>query len=176
MPFAIQAPDKSIWVYYVSNLTNNGQDFDIYALQSSAIFPIHDVAVSSVRASNSWVYAGGWQAIGQSAVVTFNVTIVDLGDSSENVTVQLTASNSTTYNIGSLKAPVAVGLPTVFTFKWNTTGVSPGLYSVKAYAVPVPGENLGNQVNNTLQANKILLVAVVGAVSSAGGGGRGLHL
>jgi hypothetical protein len=171
-PFAIQASDKTIWVFYSSNLTGNGQDYDIYALQSSVLPPVHDVAVSSLRSSATWLYAGGWKFLGQSAVVTFNVTVVNLGDFNETVTVQLSAFNTTTYFLGSLTAPVLKGSSTLFVFSWNTTSVGAGLYSLSATALPVPGETLGNQGDNTLQANRIILIAVVGNVPSAASGGR----
>lgn len=170
MPFALQASDKSIWVYYISNLTGNGQNFDIYAFKSSSISPVHSVAVSSLKSSATWLYVGGSKLLGQSAVVTFNVTVVNLGDSSESVTVQLSALNTTTYQIGTTTLIVASGSSLVFTFGWNTTGVNLGTYSLKAVAT-IPFETLGNQGDNTLQANKLLQLVPWGGATPVGGGG-----
>ena len=169
MPLAIQTSDKSIWIYYISDIPN-GTNFDIYALKSSSISPVHSVAVSSLKSSATWLYIGGSKLLGQSAVVTFNVTVVNLGDSSESTTVQLSAFNTTTYQLGSKTLTVASGASLIFTFSWNTTGVNPGTYSLKAVA-SIPIETLGNQGDNTFQANKILLLVPWGGATGVGGGG-----
>lgn len=168
-PFVIQAGDKSIYVYYISDIPT-GSNFDIYAVKSSSISPVHNVAVSALKSSAAWLYIGGSKLLGQSAVVTFNVTVLNLGDSSESTTVQLSAFNTTTYQLGSKTMTVASGTSLIFTFSWNTTGVNPGTYSLKAVA-SIPVEPLGNQGDNTLQANRILLLVPWGGASGAGGGG-----
>jgi hypothetical protein len=173
-PFAIQASDKSIYVYYISNIPS-GRNFDIYAFKSSSVSPVHNVAVSALKSSAPWLYIGGSKLLGQSAVVTFNVTVVNLGDSSESTTVQLSAFNTTIYQLGSKTLTVASGTSLIFTFSWNTTGVNPGTYSLKAVA-SIPVETLGNQGDNTLQANRILLLVPWGGATAVGGGGGHIQL
>jgi hypothetical protein len=177
LPFVVQTADKTIWVFYSSDLTGNGKQWDIYALDSSQVFPVHDVAVSSLLSSAAWVYAGGSKTLGQSANVTFTVTIVNLGDSAEIVTVQLSSTNITTYNLGSKALTVPLGGSVVFTFGWNTTTVIPGIYSLKATAA-IPVEPLGNQGDNIVQANRMIWIVAQGGATAAtgGGGGRGYHI
>jgi len=104
-----------------------------------SVMPLHDVAVLSVTTSRSYATPG--------QIVNINVVVKNKGTESENVTV--TAYRDTT----------AIGTQTVLnlggnqnytlTFVWNTTGVAPSNYQIKAVATPVPGEPAANQADNT---------------------------
>jgi hypothetical protein len=165
MPSAIQATGTagtSLWVFYSTNYLLN--DFNIWALMSSSIYPIHDVTVSSIAATP-----------GSGTTWTITVTVLDLGDYSETVIVSLALYNSSSYSLGPLSGFVNLGASTSIVFTWNIAGVPGGLYGATATVAPVPGQSLGNQGHNSLQvAGLIQIVPVV--VSSTGGGQAPRHL
>jgi hypothetical protein len=160
MPSAIQANNsfsKSIWIFYSSNYLFN--NFDMYAVSSSAISPIHDVTMSNISATAG--SAGSWTVI---------VTVRNLGDYSETVSVTLILSNTTSYTLGPLSGQVLIGSSTNIVFNWSPQNANNGLYSASATVAPLPGETLGNQGDNALQAHN--LFRYVQLVIPAGSGGR----
>jgi hypothetical protein len=165
MPFAIQTTDKSIWVYYISNLTNNGKYFDIYALQSSAIAPIHDVDLSSITASpgpgSSW---------------TITVKVQNPGDFNETVNVSLILYDSTVYSFGPAQSFVLAAGATSIVFSWNTGSIPTGLYRARATVAPVPGESLPNQVDNALRTGVLIQVVTVTPPTGPVGGHVSFHV
>jgi hypothetical protein len=166
MPWAVQSTsDKSIWVYYSSTL--DGSDPDIYALQSIPVTPVHDVDISLIKPSNSLQYQGGLKSIGQSPILTFNVTVANPGDFVETVKVNVMVPNTTSYNLGSLTGSVVAGGSSIFSFNWNTTGIRPALYSVSA-SVTTQGETLGNLYDNTFVAKNLVRILPLGNVKQDG--------
>lgn len=156
MPAAVQSSTgvRPLWVFYSSNL--NEPDPDIYAVTSSGISPVHHVVVSAFKVSNNLQYPGGMASVSQSPFVTVTVMISDIGDYSETVTVTLSIANKTVISLGSLNGPVNPGNIQNFYYYWNTTGVTPGRYSLSATLAPVPGESLGNTGDNSLsQSNQV---------------------
>src|SRR5207249_9768069 len=73
---------KALWVFYTSNF--NVPDYDIFALMSTGVSPVHDVTVSGLSASNnlgtSWEYPGGLKSVGERAIETVTVTVQHIGD------------------------------------------------------------------------------------------------
>jgi len=103
---------------------------DLAEFRVSYIPPyIHDVAVLGVRVSPTQVVVGG--------LISINVTVENHGDVAESFDV------NATYD-GSLIGVSHVDLPkdanATLTFVWNTSGVAPGSYTVKAAASRVPDE------------------------------------
>ncbi len=168
MPVAVQGSDRSIWLFYTSDLTGGGADFDIYYMKSSAIYPVHDVTVSSVKASPSLLYPGGLKSIGQSALVQVSVTVSDLGDFPEAVQVSVWAVNTTKYFSGTAAGSVALGGSVVLSLLWNTTFVKPGWYGFLASVAPVPGETVGDSGDNTLLVKRLVHVIPLGDVNQDG--------
>jgi hypothetical protein len=159
MPSAIQASGSSgtsLWIFYSTNYLFN--DFDIWALMSSSIYPIHDVTVSSITASP-----------GPGTTWTITVTVLDLGDYSETVIVSLSLYNSTSYSLGPSSGFVNLGASTSIVFTWNTAGVPSGIYGATATVSPVPGQSPGNQGHNSLQVGSLIQIIQV-VVPSTGGG------
>jgi hypothetical protein len=165
MPFAIQTTDKSIWVYYISNLTNNGKYFDIYALQSSAIAPIHDVDLASISASP-----------GPGSYWTITVKVLNPGDFNENVTVSLILYDSIVYSFGPAQSLVLAAGSTNMVFSWNTGSIPTGLYRARATVAPVPGESLPNQVDNALRTGVLIQVVTVTPPTGPVGGHVSFHV
>jgi len=162
MPSAVQSSYgvKSIWVFYTSNLSM--PDYDIFALTSTGISPVHDVIVSGTSSSNNlgtnWEYPGGLGSVGQSAIVTIKVTVTNIGDSLENVNVTLSATNTTTIVIGNLKNLVGPGNQMNFFFYWNTTNVKAARYglSTSITGVSYTFGNMGD--SNYYKTNQVRII------------------
>ncbi len=161
-PAAVQGADKTIWLFYSSDLTGFGSDYDIYYLKSNAISPIHDVTISSITVSQ-----------GPGTAWTIIVKVVDPGDYSETVSVSLTLSNITSYNLGPMSGSVSVGGSTNIVFAWNSAFIPIGLYGATGTVTPVPGQSLGNQAGDTLRVNSLIQVVLTPA--AGGGGGHSLR-
>jgi hypothetical protein len=160
MPWAIQANNpvtKSIWLFYSSNLFYN--NFDVYALTSSTVSPVHDLAVTKISASP-----------GQGSSWTITVTVANLGDSLESASVTLVLSNTTGYTLGPSSKQVLIGSSTNIVFTWDAASALSGSYSAFAIVTPVNGETLGNQGDNSLQTPNLITVAHPILATGSGGG------
>ncbi len=166
VPFGVQSTyGRSIWLFYT---TNPSSGLDIYALVSSPIQPIHDVTIASVTPSWQIEYAGGLASIGQSAIVSFTVTVLNLGDQSEIVTVSLTVYNSTSYNLLTKQNLAVPGGTVSLVFNWDATNAKLGFYSAVAYVAPVPGETIPNQADNNITYTRNVHVIPWGDVDQDG--------
>jgi hypothetical protein len=170
-PSAVQGTDKSIWLFYSSDLTGLGADFDIYYMTSSCICPVHDVKVVSARASPGTLYAGGLKSVNQSSIVNVVVTLANLGDFPETMTLTVSAFNTTSYKVfaGTLPFPVASGGGVILTFYWNTSATFlPGRYGISAFLNPVTSESIGNQGDNLLMVKNLVHFLPFGDVDQDG--------
>ena len=90
---------------------------------------IHNIAVTNIICEKT--------LIEQNETVTINVTVVNNGNFTETFELTLYYDSveidiqTITLNMGESK---------VLTFRWNTTGVTLGNYTLKAAATPVPNE------------------------------------
>jgi hypothetical protein len=172
MPSAVQSSYgvKPLWVFYSSDLSV--PDLDIYALQSSGIYPVHDVKVSGLYGSSnlgtSWEYPGGLKSVGQTAIVTITVAIANIGDYAENVAVTLSITNTTIITLGTLQSMVGPGNIMNFYFYWNTTNVVPAEYGVSVSIAALPGENLGNMGDNYYGLKNVVHIIPLGDVDQDG--------
>jgi KaiC/GvpD/RAD55 family RecA-like ATPase len=91
----------------------------------------HDVAVLDVTYSPTTIYVGD--------IVVINVAVKNKGDTSEsfNVASSYNDSQIAKYTVTNLMSNAS----RILTFNWNTTGMSPGAYILKAVADTVPNEN-----------------------------------
>jgi hypothetical protein len=172
MPSAVQTSFgvKSLWVFYSSNL--NVADLDIFALQSSGVYPVHDVAISRVYASSnlgtSWEYPGGLKSVGQSAIETVTMSIVNTGDYVESPTVTASVTNSTVITVGTQNSMVGPGNTMNFYFYWNTSGVNPARSGVSVSIAALPGETLGNMGDNNVSVRNQIHILPLGDVDQDG--------
>jgi hypothetical protein len=171
MPSAVQSTNgvKPLWVFYSSNL--NVPDYDIYALQSTGIYPVHDVKISRLSASNNlgtfWEYSGGLKSVGQSAIETVVVAVVNIGDYVENVNLTLFVTNTTVIRIGTLQSLVGPGNTMNFYFYWNTTNVRAARYGFSASIAGV-GYTIGNMGDNSYGLTNQVWVLPLGDVDQDG--------
>jgi hypothetical protein len=172
MPSAVQSNTgvNPLWVFYASN--QNVPDYDIFALASSGIYPVHDVKISRLSASDSlggnWQYPGGLKSVGESAFVTITVSVANIGDLLENVSLTLTASNTTLITVGTVKSLVGPGNTMNFYFYWNTTNVRPARYGFSAVIAALPGETLGNMGDNSYSLTNQMQILPYGDVDQDG--------
>src|SRR2546425_5903887 len=168
MPSAVQSSYgvKALWVFYTSNLSE--PDYDIFALMSTGVSPVHDVSVSGFSVSNNLQYPGGLKSVGQSAVVTVTVTVADIGDYVETVTMTLTATNRTNILVGTKTGQVGPGNTLNLSYFWNTTNVVPGRYGLSASIVALPGESLGNMADNSMNVMNQIHIIPQGDVNRDG--------
>jgi hypothetical protein len=149
---------------YFSNTTltivNQGQTTN--CTLSLQVTMIRDLAVTEVVPDNDWVYQGKLCHAG------VNVTVANLGATSENFTLTLYAVNATatpaSLTIGT--QPITNLPPNgtlVLRFVWNSEGAQPcHWYNITAVASTVPGEiNITNNVMSSLMLVKVRLVGDV---------------
>ncbi|MEM3627856.1 MAG: dockerin type I domain-containing protein [Candidatus Bathyarchaeia archaeon] len=115
---------------------------------------VHDIAVTNVTTSKSGCLP--MPTICENYTATVDVTILNEGDFTENVTVTAYA-NSTVIGTQAYNnlAPTATA---TLTFVWNTTGFVKGNYSISAYAWPVLGET--HTADNTFTDGWVIVVIV----------------
>jgi hypothetical protein len=172
MPSAVQSNTgvKPLWVFYSSDL--NVPDLDIYALQSSGIYPVHDVVTSGMYAASSlgtsWEYPGGLKSVSQSAIVTITVAIANIGDYVESVMLTLSVTNTTVITVGTRTSLVGPGNIMNFYFYWNTTNITPARYGLSVSIAALPGETPGNMGDNNASASNVIHILPLGDVDQDG--------
>jgi CARDB len=124
---------------------------------------VHDIAVVSATVP-------GTATVGNT--VSINATVGNYGSVFEEFELQAYANASLVAKLSMLRlAPSAVD---VGRLTWNTTGFSPGLYTIFVVVPPVQGEL--NSLDNSRDAGKILLTRAPGSTPSpspaASGGGQ----
>lgn len=161
---------KPIWIFYTSNY--NQPNYDIYALQSSGVNPVHDVKVTGLVGLSSlntpWEYPGGFKSVGQTAIVTIKVNITNIGDYLETVFAQVSLTNTSTINLNTIHQLVGPGNTNIFYFYWNTTGVAPARYGVTVNMNSLPGETQGNMGDDYYARTNILHILPFGDVDQDG--------
>jgi hypothetical protein len=126
--------------------------------------PVHDIAIVSARVQET-------ATIG--SIVSINATVSNHGSSSETFEIQAYANTTLVTNVS---VPKLVPAATYMTrLMWNTTGYSPGMYTIEVAVPPVQGEL--NLLDNSREAGQILLTRTPGSgpspSPSASGKGQG---
>ena len=173
-PAAVQSTlDDHIWVFYSSNPVSG---FNIWALETTArIFPVHDVAISYFSSNVSQVYQGGFHEpytasgvpIIESAVVQVLVVVQNAGDFNENVSIRLTATNTTNYSLGVQILQISAGTSGAAYFNFDTTNAKPARYGISGNA-SIPGRTLGNTQDGLLSTPNLIHVLPLGDVDQDG--------
>lgn len=178
-PTGVQSTyDKYIWVFYASNPVAN---LNIYALQTATcvsgsctprqIAPVHDITISYFSANASEIYTGGFHnsyaGIDQSAVVQVFATLQNPGDYVENVNVSLTATNKTSFSLGTQILQVQPQSSGIVGFNFNTSRVKPARYGLSGNA-SILVETLGNRPDGLLSATNQVHVLPLGDVDQDG--------
>jgi len=139
--FNVKEPSSSILHLTGTKLVDSAEPFGNlipHSTEDGIIYwGLRDVAIDNVEVSSTRIYEGG--------TLRINVDGTNNGDYTETFDV-ITYYDS---NIISSKPvnDLTPGSQATLSFDWDTTGVEPGIYTIKAEAVAVPGEtNLDNNV------------------------------
>jgi PKD repeat protein len=117
----------------------------------------HDVAVVGVVPYRAWVY--------ESQPVSINVTIANVGDFAENVTVDLYYNATEGDKIDTKTAVLAPNETKTLTFTWSTTGVQPCRNYTMTAVATIPADI--TPADNTLTGGNIE-VRILGDLNSDG--------
>lgn len=123
---------------------------DRYPLMKPYPWGPHDLGVLGVDTSKT--------VVGQGFLLNINVTVFNYGPFTENFNLRVYA-NTTIIQTKNLN--LAGRTSATITFIWNTSSFVKGSYTVKAYAIPVPGETV--TTDNTY-VGKTILVSLPGDV------------
>lgn len=132
---------------------------------SLVVVPIvHDIAVISAMVPETAILG---------RIVSINATVANYGSSSEVFEIRAFANTSLVAQLSLIRlAPSAIYAGRL---TWNTTGFSPGTYTVLVAVPPVQGQL--NLLDNSREAGQILLTQAPGSVPSpspaASAGGLG---
>ncbi len=144
-PTLMQDTANTTWLVWNRRLPISGTTFfqnDLF-YKTSTNNPVlaHDLAVTSVSVSPTLLRMG--------QPVTITVTVQNLGNFTENFTVNLVATNSSTWNVGSKSTIVTPGSLATVSFVSSNFTSKPGKYLFTASVPGVPGEIPILQVDNT---------------------------
>jgi hypothetical protein len=139
-----QVNATALLLAYETNQTDNSREADPVTILSSLIN--HDIAVTQIYSPKS--------CLGEGYPTTINVTIKNEGNEPE-LLIQVTCCANTSQVGTTLVAILSVTDSETVTFTWNTTLVSKGNYTLRAYATPVLGEI--DTTDNTLTSGWILV-------------------
>jgi hypothetical protein len=160
------SPETPLGQFNITILASGG-GLEKSAILSLIVFPIvHELAVLSAAVQ-------GTATVG--SIVLINATVANYGSVSDSFELRAYANTSLLAELSTLRlAPSAI-----FTGRlgWNTTGFSPGTYTVLVTVPPVEDEF--NSIDNTREAGRILLTQTPGSPPSpspsASGGVQGLN-
>jgi hypothetical protein len=158
-PFAVQGFDTTVYVFFSTNVVSSFSPFgyDIYYIQSSALYPVDNVAVTSIGVSPLKNYPYGDRPTN---IATITVTVSNPGDLNENVplTVQTVNKTGSVFWTSTQTSQILSGLSSVFTFSWNVSKIHPGRYTVQASIPRLAGQTLGNAIGNSLSYNSVIIL------------------
>lgn len=118
---------------------------------------VNDVAVTNVAADRTWVYQG--------FIANINVTVLNKGDSDENVTVTLYCNITANQIIGAQNVTLSPGQNQTLDFWWDTTSV-PYCHNYTMTAVAaIPSDD--NLTDNTLGGGPVR-VRILGDMNGDG--------
>jgi thermitase len=118
----------------------------------------HDVAVIDVRPCVSLAYEG--------SIVDVNVTVTNLGDSAETVSLSLYYNITDGSKIGTELVVLSAGETKTLTLQWNTAGVKGGYNYTLAAIADVPVES--DLTNNIMEASITIRIRIFGDINDDG--------
>lgn len=146
-PSALHAKDRMIYVFWGTNLTGLGSDFDVYVSTSNRITAPHDVGVARMTATPYILRRGG--------PVSITITVANYGDFTETVQVSVTAANTSSIPLGTQTISLAPAASMNLTFTWNTATAPFGKYTITSTIPPVPGEPAVYQSDNVFSISGV---------------------
>jgi len=151
--------DKMMYVFWGTDLTGPGADFDVW-LRTSTPMPIHHVSLSNATKSPASLMEAG--------TVKVNFTANNPGDYKENVTVNGYYQSQNSFLFKSTTTSIMPGTSAFMEMNWNTSRVVPANYTVFLYAIPVPGESIRLLGDNTAVAGNVTVQRVPSDINGDG--------
>jgi parallel beta-helix repeat protein len=131
---------------------------ELGSIVANYITRVHDVAVTNVAFNRAWVYQG--------FSCNINVTVLDKGDFSQNVTVALYYNRTSLETIGTQSIILLTGENGTISFVWDTEGVPyDNNYTLTAVATILPADY--TPADNKLSAGPIT-VRILGDINGDG--------
>lgn len=127
-PSVVHANDSKIYVFWVTNLTGLGVEYDVY-LSTSDPVPFHDVGISSFSMSPDKPRSG--------ETFTVSVLVQNIGSFPENVTLKITLDGVL---VTTSTTTLPVGQAGTFSYTYSTQGWAQGYHYLRASVGQVPGE------------------------------------
>jgi hypothetical protein len=143
--------DKMMYVFWGTDLTGPGADFDIW-LRTSNPMPIHRVTLTNATEAPT--------SLMESGTVKVNVTANNPGDYKENVTVNAYYQAGTSLLFKSVNTTLMPGTSAFLHLYWNTSKVRPANYTISLLALPVAGESIRLLPSNTAIAGNVTVRCV----------------
>jgi len=143
--------DKMMYVFWGTDLTGPGVDFDVWVRTSNPI-PFHDVSVSNATAGPSALLEGG--------AVKVNATANNPGSYNETVSINAYYQNATSVLFKSTTATLKPGTSAFVQYSWNTSRVVPEKYELVVVVLPVLGESTRLLPNNAAVAGTTTVLPI----------------
>jgi hypothetical protein len=151
--------DKMMYVFWGTDLTGPGVDFDVW-LRTSNPIPFHDVSTSNATAGPSTLLQGG--------IVKMNGTANNPGSYNETLSVNGYYQNATSVLFKTMTMSLKPGSSAFVQMSWNTTTAVPAKYKVVLVVLPVPGESVRLLPSNTAVAGNTTVRCVPADVTCDG--------
>jgi hypothetical protein len=151
--------DKMMYVFWGTDLTGPGVDFDVW-LRTSNPIPFHDVSASNATAGPSALLQGG--------IVKVNGTANNPGSYNETVYVNGYYQNATSVLFKTVTLSLKPGSSAFVQMAWNTTKTVPAKYQVVLVVLPVPGESTRLLPSNTAIAGNATVRCVAADIDCDG--------
>ena len=143
--------DKMMYVFWGTNLTSCGADFDVWVRTSNPI-PFHDVSASNATAGPNSLLEGG--------TVKVNATANNPGSYNETVNVNAYYQNGTSVLFKTMTTTIKPGASAFVQMSWNTSRVVPQKYQLVVVVLPVLGESTRLLPNNAAVAGNATVLPI----------------
>jgi hypothetical protein len=143
--------DKMMYVFWGTDLTNCGADYDVWVRTSNPI-PFHDVSASNATAGPNSLMEGG--------TVKVNATANNPGSYNETVSVNAYYQNATSVLFKTMTTTIKPGASAFVQMSWNTSKAIPEKYELVVIVLPVPGESTRLLPNNSAVAGNATVLPI----------------
>lgn len=143
--------DKMMYVFWGTDLTSCGADYDVWVRTSNPI-PFHDVSASNATAGPNSLMEGG--------TVKVNASANNPGSYDETVNINAYYQNATSVLFKTVTTTVKSGASAFVQMSWNTSKVVPNKYLIVVIVLPVPGESTRLLPNNSAAAGNATVLPI----------------
>src|SRR5712692_2013793 len=143
--------DKMMYVFWGTDLTSCGADYDVW-LRTSNPIPFHDVSASNATAGPGSLLEGG--------TVRVNATANNPGSYNETVNINAYYQNATSVLFKTTTTTIKPGASAFVQMSWNTSKIVPKKYQLVVIVLPVVGESARLLSNNSAVAGNATVLPI----------------